>query len=256
MRRSSSISAARSSVLGSLDRRCRVQSHDARSRPRPLSATPLTTHALSSSATRSASATRSCPTSSKPHRGPVTSTSPSSALSQLRATRRPERHALGPRYPRSLPGASSPTMRSEQYFQQLLRTPAPAPDSSAHLARTHLLTASGCAARTDGIDARGPLRTAHEMFSTMGAEAFAERAARELLATGEKARKRTADTRDRLTAQETQIAELARKAATRTPRSARSCSSARGPSSTTCTRCSRKLEDQLAARPPGSPSAS
>ena len=50
------------------------------------------------------------------------------------------------------------------------------------------------------------LRTAHEMFSTMGAEAFAERAARELLATGEKARKRTADTRDQLTAQETQIA--------------------------------------------------
>ena len=44
----------------------------------------------------------------------------------------------------------------------------------------------------------------------MGAEAFAERAARELLATGEKARKRTADTRDQLTAQETQIAELAR----------------------------------------------
>jgi DNA-binding NarL/FixJ family response regulator len=47
------------------------------------------------------------------------------------------------------------------------------------------------------------------MFSTMGAEAFAERAARELLATGEKARKRTADTRGQLTAQETQIAELA-----------------------------------------------
>ena len=44
----------------------------------------------------------------------------------------------------------------------------------------------------------------------MGADAFAERAARELLATGEKARKRTADTRDQLTAQETQIAELAR----------------------------------------------
>ena len=44
----------------------------------------------------------------------------------------------------------------------------------------------------------------------MGAEAFAERAARELLATGEKARKRTDDTRDQLTAQEKQIAALAR----------------------------------------------
>jgi hypothetical protein len=71
------------------------------------------------------------------------------------------------------------------------------------------------------------------MFSTMGAEAFAERAARELLATGEKARKRTADTRDQLTAQETQIAELARDGRS-TPRSERSCLSARGPSSTTC----------------------
>jgi hypothetical protein len=44
----------------------------------------------------------------------------------------------------------------------------------------------------------------------VGAEAFAERAARELPATGEKARTRTADTRGQLTAQETQIAELAR----------------------------------------------
>jgi DNA-binding NarL/FixJ family response regulator len=47
------------------------------------------------------------------------------------------------------------------------------------------------------------------MFSAMRVEAFAERAARELLATGEKARKRTPDTRGQLTAQEMQIAELA-----------------------------------------------
>ena len=44
----------------------------------------------------------------------------------------------------------------------------------------------------------------------MGAEAFAARARRELLATGEAARKRTAETRDDLTAQETQIAQFAR----------------------------------------------
>jgi DNA-binding NarL/FixJ family response regulator len=44
----------------------------------------------------------------------------------------------------------------------------------------------------------------------MGADGFAERAARELLATGEKARKRTPDTRGDLTAQEAQIAQLAR----------------------------------------------
>jgi DNA-binding NarL/FixJ family response regulator len=48
------------------------------------------------------------------------------------------------------------------------------------------------------------------MFTAMGLEAFAARAARELLATGERARKRTAETREDLTAQEAQVARLAR----------------------------------------------
>jgi DNA-binding CsgD family transcriptional regulator len=79
-----------------------------------------------------------------------------------------------------------------------------------HLARAHLLYGEWLRRQNRRIDARETLRSAHELFSTMGAEAFAERAARELLATGETARKRTADTRGQLTAQETQIAELAR----------------------------------------------
>jgi DNA-binding NarL/FixJ family response regulator len=48
----------------------------------------------------------------------------------------------------------------------------------------------------------------------MGAQAFAERAQRELLATGETVRKRTVDTRDHLTPQEAQIARLAREGLT------------------------------------------
>jgi DNA-binding NarL/FixJ family response regulator len=48
------------------------------------------------------------------------------------------------------------------------------------------------------------------MFSAMGVVAFAERAERELLASGETARKRTVETRDQLTPQEAQIARLAR----------------------------------------------
>ena len=59
------------------------------------------------------------------------------------------------------------------------------------------------------LDAREQLRTAYEMLSRIGAEAFAERARRELLATGETVRKRTVETRDELTAQEAQIARLA-----------------------------------------------
>jgi DNA-binding NarL/FixJ family response regulator len=49
------------------------------------------------------------------------------------------------------------------------------------------------------------------MFRSMGTEAFAGRAERELLATGEHARKRTVDTLDQLTPQEEQVARLAAK---------------------------------------------
>jgi DNA-binding CsgD family transcriptional regulator len=60
------------------------------------------------------------------------------------------------------------------------------------------------------LDARRQLRTAHEMFTEMGMEAFAQRAARELLATGETARKRRIETSGQLTGQEAQVARLAR----------------------------------------------
>jgi DNA-binding CsgD family transcriptional regulator len=60
------------------------------------------------------------------------------------------------------------------------------------------------------VDAREHLRTAHDMFANIGMESFAERARRELLATGERVRKRTVETRDELTPQEEQIARLAR----------------------------------------------
>ncbi len=60
------------------------------------------------------------------------------------------------------------------------------------------------------VDARAQLQTAHEMFAAMGAAGFADRAGRELLATGETVRKRTVEMRDELTAQEEQIARLAR----------------------------------------------
>jgi ATP/maltotriose-dependent transcriptional regulator MalT len=78
------------------------------------------------------------------------------------------------------------------------------------LARAHLLYGEWL--RRDGRrrDAREELRSAHQKFAEMGMEAFAERARRELLATGETVRKRSVDTRDDLTAQEEQIARLAR----------------------------------------------
>ena len=78
-----------------------------------------------------------------------------------------------------------------------------------HSARAHLLYGEWLRRKNRRVDAREQLRTAHETFSRIGAEAFAERARRELLATGETVRKRTLEARDQLTAQEAQIARLA-----------------------------------------------
>jgi DNA-binding CsgD family transcriptional regulator len=78
------------------------------------------------------------------------------------------------------------------------------------LARAHLLYGEWLRREGRRVAAREQLRTAHEMLAGIGMEAFAERARRELLATGEKVRKRTASARDELTGQEQQIAGLAR----------------------------------------------
>jgi len=80
----------------------------------------------------------------------------------------------------------------------------------AELARTRLLYGERLRRMNRRVDARTQLRIAFDDFTSTGMEAFAERARRELLATGETVRKRTADARDELTAQERQIAELAR----------------------------------------------
>ncbi len=77
------------------------------------------------------------------------------------------------------------------------------------LGRAHLVYGEWLRRQSRRIEAREQLRTAYEMFTSFGADAFAERTRRELLATGEKVRKRTDETRGQLTAQEEQIARLA-----------------------------------------------
>ena len=78
------------------------------------------------------------------------------------------------------------------------------------LARAELLYGEWLRRANRRTDARSPLRAAHGRFASIGMDAFAERARRELQATGEKVRKRTLETRDDLTAQERQVATLAR----------------------------------------------
>jgi ATP/maltotriose-dependent transcriptional regulator MalT len=77
------------------------------------------------------------------------------------------------------------------------------------LVRAHLLYGEWLRRENRRGDAREQLRTAYEGLTATGMEAFAERARRELLATGETVHKRTVQARYELTAQEVQIARLA-----------------------------------------------
>jgi DNA-binding CsgD family transcriptional regulator len=77
------------------------------------------------------------------------------------------------------------------------------------LARAHLLYGEWLRRERRRVDSREQLRIAHVMYSEMGMDAFAERARRERMATGETVRRRNPETRDNLTAQEAQIARLA-----------------------------------------------
>ncbi|MGF7234713.1 MAG: LuxR C-terminal-related transcriptional regulator, partial [Frankia sp.] len=80
---------------------------------------------------------------------------------------------------------------------------------AVHLARTHLVYGEWLRHENRRLDARKHLRIAYEMLHRFGAEAFAERARRELSATGEPVRQRGVEVHRVLTAQEAQIARLA-----------------------------------------------
>jgi DNA-binding CsgD family transcriptional regulator len=78
------------------------------------------------------------------------------------------------------------------------------------VARTQLVYGEWLRRQNQRVDARKQLRSAYELFTSFGAEGFAERARHELLATGETVRKRRDDTRSELTPQEEHVARLAR----------------------------------------------
>jgi DNA-binding CsgD family transcriptional regulator len=80
---------------------------------------------------------------------------------------------------------------------------------TVHLARAHLIYGEWLRRENRRVEAREQLRTAHQMLASMGAGGFAERAARELRATGDRVSDRTVDSHAQLTAREAQIAQLA-----------------------------------------------
>jgi DNA-binding CsgD family transcriptional regulator len=82
--------------------------------------------------------------------------------------------------------------------------------AAVYLARSHLVYGEWLRRQGRRVDARSQLRDAFDMFTAMGAQAYAQRAGRELEATGETVRKRTGDAATELTTQERAITKLAR----------------------------------------------
>ncbi|MGD0556741.1 MAG: LuxR C-terminal-related transcriptional regulator [Streptosporangiaceae bacterium] len=96
---------------------------------------------------------------------------------------------------------------SEQLYEDAIKHLQQS-DTAPQLARAHLVYGEWLRRQRRRRGARDQLRIAHEMFDSMGAEAFAERARAELMAVGERARQRIPDTKAELTPQEARIAGL------------------------------------------------
>jgi DNA-binding CsgD family transcriptional regulator len=92
----------------------------------------------------------------------------------------------------------------QEAVERLART-----DIDLELARAHLLYGEWLRRTGRRVDARRVLRLAHDIFAEMGVDGFAERARRELVATGETARRRSVETLSELTPQESEICRLA-----------------------------------------------
>ena len=160
------------------------------------------------STTTSASAISPSSNSSRPRCARALPSVAAEALRELERTHARRRHRLGARDPGSLTRLLAAGEAAEALYleaiERLGRTRI-----VVQLARAHLLYGEWLRRENRRVDAREQLRAAYDMFHGMGAEAFAERARRELLATGETVRERTVATQADLTPQEAQIARLA-----------------------------------------------
>ena len=101
-----------------------------------------------------------------------------------------QRHPVGARDRGALAGADQHGPAAEEHYREAIERLRDC-RMAAHLARAHLVYGEWLRREGRRQDAREQLRTAHELLSDMGAEAFAARAARELRATGEHPRKRS-----------------------------------------------------------------
>lgn len=130
------------------------------------------------------------------------------ALERLAATTRPEGTEWGPGIQARSRALVSDTGCAEPVYREAIDRLSSTRERT-DLARAHLVFGEWLRRKGQRVDARTQLRVAHEMFEGIGMEGYAERARIELLATGERVRKRTGDARDQLTPQEKEVARLA-----------------------------------------------
>ena len=154
----------------------------------------------------------------------------------------------GSDWAKGLEARSRALVSEGQEAEQLLRRGGRAAGRTPlrpELARAHLLYGEWLRREDRRLDARHQLRAAYHLFAAIGAEAFAERARRELLATGEKVRKRAGRHLQPSSPRRRSTSPGWPETDAPTPRSPRSCSSAPAPSNGTSARCS-----QSSASPP------
>jgi len=135
------------------------------------------------------------------------------ATDALRAHVAPRRSALGLGLLARCRALVDPTPSADLAYREAVAQ-LEASAGTLELARARLLYGEWLRRSRRRIDARAQLRAAAEAFTTMGARTFAARAELELAATGERARRRSVDTRNDLTPQEAQIARLAARGST------------------------------------------
>ena len=151
-----------------------------------------------------------CPSSSRRPRAAETRSSPATRSSGSIETTQAVRHRLRARHRSALPRVAERRCGRRRALSRGDRPARAVPGSVRISPAPTCSTASGCAARVGASTHASSCGPPTTCSSAIGMEAFAERARRELIATGEKVRKRSDESRHQLTPQEEQIARLAR----------------------------------------------